>query len=157
MLNFLFNPLNGFMRAAKRVCQLLLKSFVMISAVRSSSTSQPNIMECHGNYSEAFSNDAMQAFISAIPHVCNESVQFLKDFVPSPLLKNFTLLKLTSGTVSSVDFTTGERKNSQFAAQDNSGQDYQIVSPDNEKIFVANIHGHQKDELCGKFMKLKCS
>lgn len=153
------SPLKGLIKAIKRTGVLLMKSALVMSAARARVTLEPhqvNILGCHGNYSEAFAHDAMQALVNAMPHVCNESLPLLEDFDPSSLLKNFTLIKFSSGTVSTLDFATGKRQQNKFSTVGSDGQEYKIHVPDDGKTFVAYIRGHQEDELCGKFMKLKC-
>ncbi len=158
-INNLAPSLNSFKNLLKFAGGLLMKTAVVMSASRGRITSEPqiNILDCHGNYSQAFAEDAMQAFINAMPHVCNESLPLLDEFEPSPLLKNITLIKFSSATVSTLDFATGSRKDNEFQARANNGEEFKIVSPEGEKLFTAQIHGYQEDELCGKFMNLKCS
>ncbi|MGD9592745.1 MAG: hypothetical protein AB7V32_09515 [Candidatus Berkiella sp.] len=147
------------MRVVKRVSKLGAGIMVAFSPVRAKEQDYGNFaVECSGNYSEGFKVQAQSAFINSIYHICDETKQLFENVsFPTPnLLKNFTLFKFTSGTISSVNFETGERKESSFYAQDQHQQEVKIISQGSDRLIAAVSYGHQKDETCGKFMKITC-
>lgn len=153
--------LQNLLRASKRIGSLLLKSFVMISAVRAQNNPPNKVLTCNEYATPEFAALAQQVFLHSLPNVCDESLPLLGTFTDSnpSLLKKFTLAKLTTGTFSTYDFETGEQQHSNtFMTQldsDGNSQAFQFDANGNRRMFVANIEGKQ-GENCGVLMNLEC-